>query len=80
VSAAVRARQLRLLRRCLATGSRVAVTYLGADMLAHDRAGRVVAIQGSHFVLAYLDAVRLPRQATHDLANPHDVLAVEPAR
>jgi hypothetical protein len=80
VNAAVRAQQLQLLRRCLATGARVAVTYLGADSLAHSRAGRVLAVQGSRFVLASLDPARLPRQATHDLANPEDVLAVEPAR
>jgi hypothetical protein len=69
-----------LLRRSLEAGSRVAVIYLGADALAHYRAGRVVAIQGSRFVLDYLDETGTPRRGGFDLANPDDVLAVEPVR
>jgi hypothetical protein len=69
-----------LLRRSLTTGSPVAVLYLGADALAHYRAGRVVAIHGSRFVLAFQDPAGLARQASFDLANPNDVLAVEPLR
>ena len=69
-----------LLRRSLTTGIPVAVIYLGADALAHYRAGRVVAIDGSRFVLDYLDPAGTRRRAGFDLANPHDVLAVEPAR
>jgi hypothetical protein len=69
-----------LLRRSLTTGSPVAVIYLGADALAPSRAGRVVAIEGSRFVLAYQDPAGTTRRARFDLANPNDVLAVEPAR
>jgi hypothetical protein len=69
-----------LLRRSLTTGTPVAVSYLGADALAHYRAGRVVAIDGSRFTLAYQDPAGQARQARFDLANPNDVLAVEPAR
>jgi hypothetical protein len=69
-----------LLRRSLTTGRQVAVLYLGADALAHYRAGRVVAIDGSRFVLAFQDPVGLVRRARFDLTNPNDVLAVEPVR
>ena len=69
-----------LLRRSLDTGSRVAVIYLGADGLAHYREGRVAAIQGSRFALDYLDPAGVARRASFDLANPDDVLAVEPVR
>jgi hypothetical protein len=69
-----------VLRRSLVTGSPVAVRYLGADALAHYRAGRVVAIDGSRFVLDYLDPTGTPRRAGFDLANPDDVLAVERVR
>jgi hypothetical protein len=69
-----------LLRHSLDTGSPIAVIYLGADGLAHYRAGRVAAIQGSRFVLAYLDPAGTARRASFDLANPDDVLAVEPVR
>ena len=40
-----------LLRRSLGTGSPIAVIYLGANSLAHYRAGRVVAVNGSCFPL-----------------------------
>jgi hypothetical protein len=69
-----------LLRRSLTTGTPVAVIYLGADALAHYRAGRVVAVDGSCFSLAYQDPAGQARQARFDLANPKDVLAVEPPR
>jgi hypothetical protein len=69
-----------LLRRSLTTGRRVAVLYLGADALAHYRKGRVVAIDATRFVLTFEDPVWLVRQASFDLANPNDVLAVEPGR
>ena len=69
-----------LLRRSLATGIPVAVTYLGVDVMAHYREGRVVAVEGSRFVLAYQDPAGLARQARFDLTNPDDVLAVEPVR
>jgi hypothetical protein len=69
-----------LLRRSLATGSEIAVIYLGADAPAHHRTGRVAAVQGSRFVLDYLDPAGRARRASFDLANPNDVLAVEPVR
>ena len=69
-----------LLRRSLATGSKVAVVYLGADYQAHNRTGRVAAVHGSRFVLDYLDPAGTARRASFDLANPNDVLAVEPVR
>jgi hypothetical protein len=69
-----------LLCRSLTSGSPVAVLYLGADALAQYRAGRVVAIDGSHFVLAFQDPAGTLRQASFDLANPDDVLSVEPVR
>jgi hypothetical protein len=69
-----------LLHRARVTGSRVAVIYVGADAQAHYREGRVAAIQGNHFVLDYLDHTGTPRRAAFDLANPEDVLAVEPVR
>jgi hypothetical protein len=69
-----------LLRRSLVTGIPVAVRYLGADAMAHYRAGRVAAIHGSRFVLDYLDPTGIPRWASFDLANPDDVLSVEPVR
>jgi hypothetical protein len=68
-----------LVRRSLATGTRIAVSYQGADFLAHSRVGRVVAIEGNRFTLAYQDPAGTTRRARFDLANPHDVLAVEPA-
>jgi hypothetical protein len=67
----------RLLRRARATGHPIAVIYVGADTHAHYREGRVTAIDGSRFVLAYLDPAGTARLATFDLANPDDVLAVE---
>jgi hypothetical protein len=69
-----------LLRHSLEAGSKVAVIYLGADGLAHYRTGRVAAIQGSRFVLDYLDLAGTARRSSFDLANPNDVLAVEPVR
>jgi hypothetical protein len=69
-----------LLRRSLATGVPVAVIYVGADAMAHYREGQVVAVESSRFVLAYQDPAGLARQARFDLANPDDVLAVEPVR
>jgi hypothetical protein len=69
-----------LLARSMTTGSPVAVTYVGADAIAHYREGRVVAVEGSRFVLAYQDPAGLARRARFDLANPDDVLAVEPVR
>ena len=69
-----------LLHRALVTGSRVAVIYVGADAQAHYREGWVAAIDGSRLVLDYLDPVGTPRRAGFDLANPDDVLAVEPLR
>jgi hypothetical protein len=70
----------RELRRCHDTGRRVAVIYLGADGQAHYREGWVAAIDGDRFVLDYLDPAGTARQASFDLANPDDVLAVEPVR
>ena len=70
----------RELRRCHDTGRPVAVIYLGADGQAHYREGRVAAIDGDRFVLDYLDPVGMARRASFDLANPNDVLAVEPVR
>jgi hypothetical protein len=69
-----------LLRRSLDTGSPIAVIYLGADGLAHYRTGRVATIQGSRFALDYRDPAGTARRASFDLANPDDVLAVEPVR
>jgi hypothetical protein len=69
-----------LLARSLATGSPVAVIYVGADATAQYCEGRVVAVEGSRFVLAYQDPAGLARRARFDLANPDDVLAVEPVR
>jgi hypothetical protein len=69
-----------LLRRSLDTGSQVAVIYLGADGQGHYREGRVAAIQGSRFALDYLDPAGVVRRASFDVANPNDVLAVEPVR
>jgi hypothetical protein len=69
-----------LLHRARATGRRVAVIYLGADAQAHYREGRVAAIHGNRLVLDYLDPTGTPRRAGFDLANPDDVLAVEPLR
>jgi hypothetical protein len=64
----------------LTTGIPVAVCYLGADALAHYRVGRVIAVRGGRFSLAYQDPAGTIRQARYDLANPDDVLAVELAR
>jgi hypothetical protein len=69
-----------LLRGSLDTGSPIAIIYLGADGLAHYRASRVAAIQGSRFVLDYLDPAGTARRARFDLADLEDVLAVEPVR
>jgi hypothetical protein len=69
-----------LLHHARGTGSRVAVIYVGADAQAHYREGRVAAIEGSRLVLDYLDPAGTPRRAGFDLANPDDVLAVEPVR
>jgi hypothetical protein len=69
-----------LLHRARVTGSRVAVIYIGADAQAHYWEGLVAAIQSNHFVLDYLDHTGTPRRAGFDLANPEDVLAVEPVR
>jgi hypothetical protein len=69
-----------LLHRSRATGSWVAVIYVGADAQAHYREGRVAAIQGSRFVLDYQDPAGVVRRASFDLANPNDVLAVVPVR
>jgi hypothetical protein len=69
-----------LLARARTTGRRVAVIYMGADTLPHYREGWVVAIDGSRLVLDYLDPAGTTRRASFDLANPHDVLAVEAAR
>jgi hypothetical protein len=69
-----------LLHRALVAGSRVAVIYLGADAQAHYREGRVAAIHGNRLSLNYLDSTGTPRRAGFDLANPDDVLAVEPLR
>jgi hypothetical protein len=80
VKASTRHAAHQLLRRSLDAGSRVAVIYVGADGLAHYREGRVAAIQGSRFVLAYLDPAGTARRASFDVANPDDVLAVEPVR
>jgi hypothetical protein len=80
VKASTRQAAHQLLRRSLEAGSPIAVIYLGADGLAHYREGRVAAIQGSRFVLDYLDPAGTPRRAGFDLANPGDVLAVEPVR
>ena len=70
----------RLLCQFRDTGRPVAVIYVGADAQAHYRAGRVVAMNGSRFILAYQDPAGLARRASFDLANPEDVLAVEPVR
>jgi hypothetical protein len=70
----------RELRRCHDTGRLVAVIYLDADGQAHYREGRVAAIDGDRFVLDYLDPAGTARRASFDLANPDDVLAVEPLR
>jgi hypothetical protein len=67
-----------MLHGALVTGRRVAVLYVGADALAHYREGQLAAIEGSRFVLAYQDSAGLARQARFDLADPDDVLAVEP--
>jgi hypothetical protein len=80
VKASTRHAAHELLRRSLATGSPIVVIYVGADALAHYREGRVAAIQGSRFVLDYLDPTGTSRRASFDLANPNDVLAVEPVR
>jgi hypothetical protein len=69
-----------LLRHSLEAGSPITVVYLGADYQAHYRTGQVAAIQGSRFVLAYRDPAGTARRASFDLANPNDVLAVEPVR
>jgi hypothetical protein len=69
-----------LLRHSLNSGSPIAVIYLGADYQAHYRQGRVAAIQRSRFVLDYLDPAGTARRASFALANPNDVLAVEPPR
>jgi hypothetical protein len=80
MSASTRQAAHDLLRRSLDTGGRIAVIYLGADALAHYRTGQVLAITGSRFTLAYQDPAGVPRRASFDLANPDDVLAVEPVR
>jgi hypothetical protein len=72
--------RVRKLRRWHASGRLVAVIYLGADGQAHYREGRVAAIDGDRFVLDYLDPAGTARRASFDLANPDDVLAVEPLR
>ena len=69
-----------LLGRSLATGGKVAVIYVGADSGAHYREGRVAAVDGSRFVLEYLDPAGTARRAGFDLANTDDVLAVRPVR
>jgi hypothetical protein len=69
-----------LLHRARATGSRVAVIYIGADAQAQYREGRVAAIHGSRLILAYLDPAGTRGRVGFDLANPDDVLAVEPVR
>ena len=69
-----------LLHRARVTGARVAVSYVGGDAQAHYREGRVAAIDGSRLVLDNLDPTGTPRRASFDLANPNDVLAVEPVR
>jgi hypothetical protein len=71
---------LGLLHCARVTGSQVAVIYVGADAQAHYREGRVAAIQASRLILDYLDPTGTPRRAGFDLANPDDVLAVEPVR
>jgi hypothetical protein len=80
VKASTRQAAYQLLGRSLATGSKVTVIYVGADSQAHDREGRVAAVDGSRFVLDYLDPAGTPRRASFDLTNPDDVLAVEPVR
>jgi hypothetical protein len=80
VKASTRHAAHRLLRHSLEAGTPIAVIYLGADYQAHYRTGRVAAIQGSRFVLDYLDPAGTVRRADFDLANPNDVLAVEPVR
>jgi hypothetical protein len=80
MSAGTRQAAHTLLRRSLDTGRQVAVVYVGADAQAHYREGRVAAIQGSRFVLDYLDPAGTARRASFDLANPDDVLAVGPVR
>jgi hypothetical protein len=69
-----------LLRRSLDTGSQLAVVYLGTNGQAHYREGRVAAIRSSRFQLDYVDPAGAARRASFDLANPDDVLAVEPVR
>jgi hypothetical protein len=80
VKASTRHAAGQLLRRSLDTGGPIAVIHLGADGLAHYRTGRVAVIQGSRFVLDYLDPAGTARRAGFDLADPGDVLAVEPVR
>jgi hypothetical protein len=80
MSASTRYAAHQLLRRSLNTDRLIAVIYLGADYQAHYREGRVAAIQDSRFVLAYRDPAGTARRASFDLANPDDVLAVEPVR
>jgi hypothetical protein len=70
----------RELCRCHDTGHLLAVIYLGADGQAHYREGRVAAIDGDRFVLEDLDPAGTARRASFDLANPDDVLALEPLR
>jgi hypothetical protein len=69
-----------LLQRARATGARVAVIYVGADTLAHYREGQVVGLEGSRLILHYRDPAGTVRRASFDLANPDDVLAVEPVQ
>jgi hypothetical protein len=71
---------LALLHRARLTGSPVGISYVGGDAQAHYREGRVAAIDGSRVVLAYLEPTGAPRRASFDLANPEDVLSVEPVR
>jgi hypothetical protein len=72
------ARIRELLVRSRDTGRLVAVIYLGVDGQAHYRRGQVAAVDGDRFVLDYLDPAGSARRASFDLANPNDVLAVEP--
>ena len=69
-----------LLFRSRDTGRPIAVIYVGADALAHYCEGRVAAVDGSRFVLAYQDSAGTARRASFDLADPDDVLAVELVR
>jgi hypothetical protein len=80
VKASTRHAAHQLLRRSLDSGNPIAVIYLGADYQAHYRQGRVAVIQGSRFQLTYRDPAGTARRASFDLANPNDVLAVEPVR